>query len=107
MPAYTIDANEPILVEFTKAPGVEKVTRGMPPAAPPNIAEKSAQVLSSAMNAIHNMAQRVKGTIDALPDRPDTVEVSFGLKLDAEAGALVARAGTEASINVKLSWKRG
>ena len=39
-------------------------------------------------------------------ERPTTVELEFGIKLDAEAGALVARAGAEASFNVKLIWQR-
>ena len=52
------------------------------------------------------MAARTVETVKKLSDPPDEVEVSFGLKLDAEAGAVVAKAGTEASINVKLTWER-
>jgi hypothetical protein len=31
--------------------------------------------------------------------------VDFGLKLSAEAGALIAKTGVGANINVKLTWK--
>jgi hypothetical protein len=34
------------------------------------------------------------------------LEVSFGLKLNAETGAIIAKAGTEATINVTLKWER-
>ncbi len=110
MPMFTIDENEPILVELTPGPGYRggETTRGLEKVAslPDEVVERSEKALASAMNAIHNMARRVKTTIDAISDRPDTVEVTFGLKLTAGAGALIASAETEASINVKLGWKK-
>ncbi|MEU9132889.1 CU044_2847 family protein [Kitasatospora sp. NPDC048540] len=36
--------------------------------------------------------------------RPDGVEIEFGVKLTAEAGALIARTGGEAHLTVRLSW---
>lgn len=44
---------------------------------------------------------------EALPEQPDKVGLEFGLKLSAKAGKLVgvlAEAGAEASIVVKLEW---
>lgn len=50
----------------------------------------------------------VSGTVrEAMPDRPDTVEVAFGMKLAVEAGKLVsilAKANAEASFSVKMTW---
>ena len=107
MPTFTIDDNAPILVEFTDSASysTEKTMRGMGQV-PGDIVERSEQAIDSAMNTIHNMAQRVKAAIDAISDRPDTVEVAFGLKLGAGAGALIANTNTEASINVKMIWER-
>ena len=43
----------------------------------------------------------------SLHDPPDEVEITFGLKASGELNTLVvARAGTEASYSVKLTWKR-
>jgi len=110
MHTFTIDENEPILVELTPDPGSSggQATRGIEKVAalPGDVVERSEKALASAMNSIHNMAHRVKTTIDSISDRPDTVEVTFGLKLTAGAGALIASAETEASINVKLGWKK-
>jgi hypothetical protein len=36
--------------------------------------------------------------------RPDEVELTFGLKLTAESGWLVAKAGGEANFEVTLKW---
>ena len=54
------------------------------------------------------MAAKAVNTIKQikLHERPDSVEVEFGIKLDAEAGALIAKAGTEAAISVKMTWEK-
>lgn len=109
-----IDDNAPILVEFTpRAPqaGAQEVMRGWPPspaAAIANVTEQSAKAINSAMNTIRGMAQRVSETVKSLPvaERPTQIEVEFGLTLSAEAGAMVAQAGAEASFNVRLTWER-
>ncbi|MFD3378296.1 MULTISPECIES: CU044_2847 family protein [unclassified Streptomyces] len=36
--------------------------------------------------------------------KPDTVEIEFGVKLTAEAGALIAKSAVEGHLVVKLSW---
>ena len=75
MPTFTIDDNAPILVEFTDSASyrTETTMRGMGQV-PADIVERSEKAIDSAMNTIHNMAQRVKAAIDAISDRPDTVE---------------------------------
>ena len=98
---FTIDEHAPILVEFAPAPGVMRTAL---PTSPADIAAESEKAIASAMSTIHALAQRVVATIDAISDRPNTVEVDFGLKLTAGAGALVASASTEASFIVKLMW---
>ena len=43
----------------------------------------------------------------SLHDPPDEVEITFGLKASGELNTLVvAKAGTEASYSVKLTWKK-
>jgi hypothetical protein len=39
--------------------------------------------------------------------RPDGIEVEFGVKLNAEAGAVIAKSAVEGHFTVKLSWDRG
>ncbi|MDQ8701182.1 CU044_2847 family protein [Streptomyces sp. LHD-70] len=36
--------------------------------------------------------------------RPDAVEIEFGVKLTAEAGAVIAKSAVEGHLVVKLSW---
>jgi hypothetical protein len=100
MPTFAIDEDAPILVEFAPEPGLQQVSFS-----PDDLVEKSAWALDSAMNTIHHMAQRVNAMIETLPGRPNQVEVEFGLKLDAETGAVIAKAGVEAAVNVRLAWE--
>ncbi len=106
MTEFKIDENMPILVQFEPGVGgVGQVSKvGLVSS---DLAEKAAAALDKAMNTIHHMARRVTSAMDAMVKKPSEVEVSFGITLDAEAGALVAKAGMEASINVTLVWKGG
>lgn len=103
MSTFTIDENIPILVEFAPAPGVVRTAL---PTSPAELAEQSEKAIESAMSTIVAMSRRVTATINSISERPSTVEVDFGLKLTAGAGALVASASTEASFIVKLTWAR-
>jgi hypothetical protein len=44
---------------------------------------------------------------DAFPDRPDELEIAFGIKASMEAnGLILAKAAGEASFTVKALWKK-
>ncbi len=101
MPAFKFDDSAPILVEFTPRAGLKETSLK-----PEDLTAKSAQALDAAMNTIYNMARRVTDTVDALVSRPNQVEVAFGLKFDSQAGVLLAKAGLEASLNIKLIWQQ-
>jgi len=55
---------------------------------------------------IRPAAQTIIQKLRALHDPPDEIEVEFGLKLNAQVGAFIAAAGTEANYKVTLTWKR-
>lgn len=40
-------------------------------------------------------------------ERPDEVEIEFGLKLSTEMGAIIARTGGEANFRICVRWSRG
>ena len=104
MDGLKFDENAPILVEFTPRPGIKEISYKKEKLE--ELTDKSAQALDAAMNTIHNMARRVTDTVDAMVTRPSQVEVAFGLKLETEVGALIAKVGGEASLNVKLVWEQ-
>ncbi|MFD4718153.1 CU044_2847 family protein [Streptomyces sp. NPDC058423] len=88
-----------ILIEFNQRSGVRQVALGAPEAV-----TRSAEAVSQAMTTIRSMAERVRGTVAQMAARPDGVQVEFGIKFDAEAGAVIAKTGVEAAVTVKLVW---
>jgi Trypsin-co-occurring domain 1 len=90
-----------ILVDFPPRAGLKDVT-----SKPAALAERSAEALDAAMASIHGLADRISATVGSLAKKPEEAEVEFGLKLDAEAGALIAKTTMEAHIVVTLKWSR-
>lgn len=104
MPTLQVeDDDDVILVEFAPAPGVRSVSL-----TPKDIAEKSREALDDALKTMRKMAKKSMKAIREIPvtERPSSIAVSFGLKLNAEGGAVVAKAGVEAAINVTMTWQR-
>ena len=96
-------ADVQILVEFPDAPGLVQASLR------PNLAEwqeKSKEALDRAMTTIVGMAYRASELRDRIPQEFSKAEIEFAVKLDYEAGALLAKAGAEGSISVTLTWER-
>ena len=106
--SFEIDPDSPLLVDFgSQGPMTLSAGGTLGVGQLEDLTDRSQRALNSAMHAIQDMSRRITATIKSLPtiERPTTVELEFGLKLDAEAGALIARAGAEASFTVKLIWE--
>jgi hypothetical protein len=69
------------------------------------IITKAQMTFERAIDNIKPVASTIISKLRSLGDKPDEVEVSFGIKMNAEAGAIVASAGLEANYLVKLKWK--
>jgi len=100
---FEIDEGAPIMVELVAAPG-----QAVPMAltTPQDLAKVSDEAMQSAMNTIHQMARRLTTATKDLAIPPSKVELEFGLKLTGETGALIAKAGGEAALKVKLTWEK-
>ena len=102
---HTVSVDEVIIVEWPHARGgIEKAAAGSE--AFKRMQEQSEKAINIAMGNIRSMARRVTKTMDQLEDkvRPNEVEVTFGINLDAEAGAFLAKASTGAQLAVNLKW---
>ncbi len=112
-------ADQPLLVEFDTAPRVRAIARRGKAAEVRSLSrkkrqrtadliEESERAVDGAMSTMEKMARKVTDKMNALKDaKPDEVELAFGLKLDVEAGALIAKAGAEATLEVTMVWKSG
>jgi hypothetical protein len=65
-----------------------------------------------AADRLDTVLDRTRPTIKRLLDTvgslaPQEWEIEFGLKLNAEAGVMVAKTAAEGHFTVKMTWKRG
>jgi Trypsin-co-occurring domain 1 len=77
----------------------------IPAARPGEIAVKAVSSFEDALEYIKPAAGVIIAKLRGLSDRPDEIEVKFGLKLSAEAGAFIAAAGVVANYTITLKWK--
>jgi hypothetical protein len=97
-----IDDDTPILVELKPRPRERDVAKSE------DLLRRSLESINNAMATIYTMSQRVAYTVRSIPisERPDKVEVEFGLKLTTDANAFVVAASVDAQVNVKLTRER-
>jgi hypothetical protein len=88
---YRVD--ESTVVGFEIEPG-----SGWHPAGAKEVAGRVREAVEPAVEAAKVVLEKVK---DA---KPDAVEVKFGIKVTGEANWIVARAATEGSFEVTLTW---
>jgi hypothetical protein len=103
MPTLQVEDNdEVILVEFEDESGLHTVSDD-----PNELLEKSKMAIERSMETIQGMAKKAVKTIQGIPisERPSKVEFQFGIKMNGEAGAVVAKVGAEAAITVTMTWE--
>jgi hypothetical protein len=70
-----------------------------------DIMVKAEQTFESALARIKPAVRAIAASIHDVYHPADEVEVTFGIKLSAEAGAIITSTSTEANFEVKLKWK--
>jgi hypothetical protein len=80
--------------------GARLVSRGDGPA-------QAARTFEGALEGVRAAAQSALRVFRDGALKPDSVELEFGVKLSAEAGAVIAKGSAEGHLVVKLSWSPG
>ncbi len=63
--------------------------------------------LQEVLEPIRNAADDTLTTLRELSSSPTRIEIQFGVRLTAEANAVLATAGAEATLQVTLVWGHG
>ena len=71
------------------------------------IITRTEQTFEAAFARIQPAATAALGSLRNLSDRPEEIEIEFGIQLTAEIGAIVAHTAAEANFRVTLRWKPG
>lgn len=110
---FVLDDGTEVEIEAESGvPRHETVTRGPVERGPvmrgPAPVERAQRSFQDALASVKKtVAAAVREMRDAFPERPDELEVEFGIKASLEANGLVlAKAAGEASFVVKAVWKK-
>jgi Trypsin-co-occurring domain 1 len=91
-----------ILVEVDEPAPEVGVVRA---ARPGELAEQAKETFEAALEKIKPAATIVIDKLSELDNPPDSIQVEFGIKLSAAAGAFLASIATESNFRVTLTWK--
>ena len=69
------------------------------------IVTRTQETFEAAFARIQPAAAAALGSLRDLADRPQEIEIEFGIQLTAEIGAIVAHTAAEANFRVTLRWK--
>ncbi len=68
--------------------------------------ELSKNVYQQTLDTIRACADGVIDTVQNLEALPSAASINFAIKVDAEAGAMIAKSMNDAQFKVSLSWKQ-
>ena len=74
--------------------------------APSDIVVKANESFESALDRVRWAAEGLLARLTSLASPPDEVAIEFGVKLNAETGAVIAKAATEANFKINIKWTR-
>ncbi|MEU2748191.1 CU044_2847 family protein [Streptomyces collinus] len=60
-----------------------------------------------ALDGVRGAADAALRSFRGLAQRPDEVQIEFGVRITAEAGAVIAKTGVEGQLSVTITWSRG
>ena len=96
---FELDKGGSVLVEVDGSPYEDRVSRGQ------DIVNQVGLSFDRALGGVRDAAEAALGQFQQMTRRPDELEITFGVKLDAEVGAVIAKTGVGGQIEVKLTWK--
>lgn len=97
---WELPDGDEVLVEIAQdAPEISPVSRAG------DLIESAGASLGSALGHVRNAATVVLGQFRGMAERPDEVQVEFGVRLTAEAGAVIAKTSVDGHLNVTLKWR--
>jgi hypothetical protein len=103
------ESNKTILIEVTTGDPQRPVYRGEGSLkkAIAHVGEQAKISLNSAMENVQASAEIVLSKLKEtkIIEKPSKIELEFGIKLDATAGAIIAQTGAEVNYTVKLTWE--
>ena len=99
---FTTDDDAPIFVEVD----ISENRDGEIECGRTGIETKARKSFQDALSVVKPVAESIVGKFNNLSIKPEEIGVEFGIKMNAEAGAIIASSGVEANFKITLKWKK-
>jgi uncharacterized protein YfiM (DUF2279 family) len=97
---FDLEDGGSLLVEVDQdEPGVERASRF------DDLAIKASASLDSALEGVRSAANVALAKLRGLAEAPNEIEVQFGIRLNAQAGAVISKTEAEGHLQVRVAWK--
>jgi hypothetical protein len=100
---FPLESGGYVLVEVTESEASDSLGRI---GREDELLQKSQQTFEAALDGIKPIASTLINKLRSLNQPADEVQVKFGLKMSAEAGAVIASASIEGNYEITLKWSR-
>lgn len=95
---FELEGGGSVLIDVDEEPGVKQVSRQG------RIRDAKA-TFETALSEVRDAAIVALTQFRAMASQPDEVKITFGVRLDAEVGAVIAKTGMAGNFEVKLTWR--
>ena len=100
--SFPLDHHDAVLVEVeADEPEISPVSRTG------DVIDSAATSFDGALVHVRKAASTALALFRDMEVRPDGVQVEFGVKLTAQAGAVIAKTGMDGHLKITLAWQRG
>lgn len=98
---FSLDEGGTVSIEVEEAPGMTRAGRAGA------TVREAGESFERALAEVRNAASAALGQFRAMAQRPDEVEIKFGVRMDAQVGAVIAKTGLQGQFELTLKWVRG
>jgi hypothetical protein len=102
---YQLEGGGVVLVEVDEDDLGALADDLVPASSPGEVIAKAGQSFDQALGTIKTVASAAAAQVRSLADPPDEASIEFGITLTGGVNAVIASAGTEATLAVTLTWK--
>ncbi|MEV6775330.1 CU044_2847 family protein [Streptomyces syringium] len=98
---FDLAEHSSIMVEVeADEPGIARASRVG------NLITSTAESFEAALDHVRRAADAALSGFRSMEARPDEVQIQFGVRLNAEAGAVIAKTSADGHLQVSLTWRR-
>ncbi|SDC50775.1 CU044_2847 family protein [Streptomyces prasinopilosus] len=97
---FDLEDGGQVLVQPAAGSGVQLTSRTG------DAVNRASAAFGSALAGVRKAANEALAEFRRMAEGPESIEIEFGVVLNAESGAVIAKTGMEGHLKVTLSWRR-